>query len=140
MGKRNLKPELHKTILAYNIFEKWRLDAVGPLPMKSKGKCYILTTIDYVSRWAETKVVKHITTKEVAKFVYEDICCKFGVPFELISDQGPRFQAERMDYLCNKLKIKHNYTTPYYLQCNAMNESFNGEVVKILSKVTKYQG
>ena len=45
-----------------------------------------------------------------------------------------------MDYLCDKMNIRHNYTTPYYPQCNGLNERFNGELVKILSKVTQHQG
>ena len=120
-GSRTLKPELCKTILAYDVFEKWGIDAVGPLPITSRGKSYILTAVDYLSRWAEAKAVKQITAKDVAKFVYEDICCKFGMPLELLSDQGPGFRAELMDYLCDKMKIKHSFTTPYYPQCNGMN-------------------
>ena len=81
-----LNPELRKTILAFDVFEKWGIDAVGPLPITSRGKSYILTSMDYLSRWAEAKAVKQIAAKDVAKFVYEDICCKFGVPLELLSD------------------------------------------------------
>ena len=62
------------------------------------------------------------------------------MPLELLSDQGPSFKAELMDYLCDKMKIKHSFTTPYYPQCNGMNERFNGELMKILSKVTQHQG
>ena len=29
-GKRVLKPELRKTILAFDVFEKWGVDSVGP--------------------------------------------------------------------------------------------------------------
>ena len=84
--------------------------------------------------------MKQITAKDVAKFVYEDICCKFGVPLELLSDQGPGFRAELMDLLCGKMKMRHNFTTPYYPQCKGLNERFNGELAQILSKVTEHQG
>ena len=126
--------------MAYDILEKWGIDALGPLPVTTRGKSYILTAMDYLSRWAEAKAVKQISAKDVAKFVYEDICCKFGVPLELLSDQRPGFRVELMDYLCDKMNIRHNYTTPYYPQCNGLNERFNGELVKILSKVTQHQG
>ena len=86
-----MKPELRKTILAYDVFEKWRIDAMGPLPITGRGKSYILPAVDYLFRWAEARAVKQITAKDVAKFVDEDICCKFGVPLELLSDQGPGF-------------------------------------------------
>ena len=57
-GSRILKPELRKTILAYDVFEKWGIDVVGPLPITSRGKSYILIAMDYLSRWAEAKAVK----------------------------------------------------------------------------------
>ena len=44
-----------------------------------------------------------------------------------------------MQYICEKMKIKHNYTTPYYPQCNGLNERFNGELVQILTKVIEHQ-
>ena len=100
MVKRVLKPELRKTILAYDIFEKWGLDAIGPLPITGKRNVYILTAVDYLSHWAEAKAVRQITSKEMGKFVYEHICCKFGVPLELLStDRGPCFRGEMVDYL-----------------------------------------
>ena len=123
-----------------SLFKKWGIDAIGPLPVTSRGKVYILTAVDYLSRWAEAKATKQITAKDVSKFVYEDICCKFGVPLELLSDQGPGFNADLLDYLCDKMKITHKYTTPYYPQCNGLNERFNGELVHILTKVTEHHG
>ena len=121
------------TILAFDIFEKWRIDAIGSLPtITRRGKSYILTTGDYLSCWEEEATrVMQITAKDVSKFVYEDICFKFGVPLELLFDQGPGFMADLMDYLCEKMNIKHNYTTSYYPQCNDLNERFNGELVWI---------
>ncbi|MCO5579123.1 hypothetical protein L7F22_032975 [Adiantum nelumboides] len=139
-GKRVLKPELRKTIMAFDVFEKWGIDAIGPLPITSRGKSYILTALDYLSRWAKAIAVKQITAKDVAKIVYDEICCKFGVPLELLSDKGPGFRAKLLHFLCAKMKIRHQHTTPYYPQCNGLNERFNGEVVQIHSKVTEHQG
>ena len=93
-GKRVLKPEICKTILAFDIFEKWGIDAIGPLLLTSRGKCYILTAVDYLSYWAEASAVRQLIAKDVGKFVYEDICCKFGVPLELLSDQGRGFRGD----------------------------------------------
>ncbi|MCO5594211.1 hypothetical protein L7F22_048236 [Adiantum nelumboides] len=126
--------------MAFDVLEKWGIDAIGPLPITSRGKSYILTTMDYLSRWAEAIAVKQITAKDVAKFVYDEICCKFGVPLEVLSDKGPGFRAILLYFLCAKMKIRHQHTTPYHPQCNGLNERFNGELVQILSKVTEHQG
>ncbi|MCO5578415.1 hypothetical protein L7F22_032257 [Adiantum nelumboides] len=124
MASRVLRSEIRGTILAYDVFEKWGIDAIGPLPITARGKCYILTAVDYLSRWVEAKPVKQITSKDVAKFVYEDICCKFGMPLELLSDKGPGFRGELVDYLCEKLHVRRMFTTPYYPQCNGMNKRY----------------
>ncbi|MCO5584219.1 hypothetical protein L7F22_038143 [Adiantum nelumboides] len=114
--------------------------SLGPLPITSKGKNYILIAVDCLSTWPEAKAVRQITAKDVANFVYEEIGYKFGVPLELLSDQGPGFRAELLDFLCEKMKITRKFTTPYYPQCNGVNERFNGELVQILSKVREHQG
>ncbi|MCO5568364.1 hypothetical protein L7F22_022063 [Adiantum nelumboides] len=44
-------------IFAYGPFEKWGIDAIGPLPRTSTGKQYILTATDYMTRWAEAASV-----------------------------------------------------------------------------------
>ena len=66
-----MKLDLWKTILDFDIFEKWGIDVVGRLPITSRGKSYILTTMDYLSRWAKARFVKQITAKDVTKFVYD---------------------------------------------------------------------
>ena len=106
-GKPFLKQELCKTNLAFDIFEKWEIDAIGPLLVIGRGKCYILTAVDYLSCWAKASIVRQVIAKDKAKFVYEDICYKFGVPLELFSDQGPSFRGNLLQYLCEKMKITH---------------------------------
>ena len=46
---RILKPDVRKAMLAFDVFEKWGIDAVGPLPVTQRGKWYILTAVDYLS-------------------------------------------------------------------------------------------
>lgn len=64
MGSRILKPKMRKTILAFDIFEKWGIDAVGPITITQCGKCYILIAMDYLSRWVEVRVVKQVTANK----------------------------------------------------------------------------
>ena len=80
-------------------------------------------------------------SQDVAKFIYEDICCRFGMPLlELLSDNAQSFRSELVDYLCKKVKIRHSFTTPYYPQCNGLNERFNGELIRMLTKMTEHHG
>ena len=85
MGERRLVAEKQGIIMAYEAFEKWGLDAIGPLPKSTRGKKYIIVGIDYLTKWVEAKAVKEVNAHVVADFVYENICCRFGVPLLLIS-------------------------------------------------------
>ncbi|MCO5593379.1 hypothetical protein L7F22_047391 [Adiantum nelumboides] len=67
-------------IFAYGPFEKWGIDAIGPLPHTSTGKQYILIATDYMTRWAEAASVARITATNVSKFVLDYICSRFGTP------------------------------------------------------------
>ncbi|MCO5566459.1 hypothetical protein L7F22_020137 [Adiantum nelumboides] len=87
-----------------------------------------------MTRWAEATTSARITAKEVAKFVYESICCKFGVPLEILSDRGPGFRGDLVGELMKKLGIERRHSTPYYPHCNGLVEKVNGMICKIITK------
>ena len=66
-------------------FETWDIDFIGPFPKQGKrtGARYIITTTEYVTKWAKAEPV-HSCTKEVAaKFIYENIITRFRCPLSL---------------------------------------------------------
>ncbi|MCO5553797.1 hypothetical protein L7F22_007323 [Adiantum nelumboides] len=133
-GDRRLTYEPQTPILAHGPFEKWRIDAIGPLPRATSGKLYIIMGVDYMTRWAEATTTSRITAVEVAKFIFEHICCRFGVPLEILSDRGPGFRGDLVGELMKKLKIKRRHSTQYYPQCNGLVEKVNGMICKIITK------
>ncbi|MCO5562662.1 hypothetical protein L7F22_016290 [Adiantum nelumboides] len=90
--------------------------------------------VDYMTRWAEATTTSRITAVEVAKFIFENICCRFGVPLEILLDRGSGFKGDLVRELMKKLKIKWRHSTPYYPQCNGLVEKVNGMICKIITK------
>ena len=133
-GPRRLIAEPQNPIKVYGPFEKWGIDAIGPLPRTQSGKEYIIMGVDYMTRWAEAMPTKRITAKDVSQFIFECICSRFGTPLEILSDRGPGFRADLVGELMKKLKIERRHSTPYYPQCNGLVEKVNGIVCKILTK------
>ena len=74
-------------------FEKWELDFVGPINLESKKKRYILVCTDYVTKWVEAKAVPRATEQVVVDFLHEDIFTQFGIPREIVTDQGTQFTS-----------------------------------------------
>ena len=59
-----------------------------------------------MTRWVEAALVTRITAKDVGKFIFDNICCKFGTPLEIILDRDPGFRGELIGELTKRLKIK----------------------------------
>ncbi|GKD33905.1 reverse transcriptase domain-containing protein [Tanacetum coccineum] len=67
---------------------KWGIDIAGPFP-EGPGKVkFLIVAIDYFTKWIEAKAVATITGNQVKKFVWDNIVCRFGLPGEIISDNG----------------------------------------------------
>ena len=69
-------------------FEKWALDFIGPIHPPSQGKKYILVCTDYVTKWVEAKPLPRATEQTMVNFLFEEIFVRFGVPREIVTDQG----------------------------------------------------
>jgi hypothetical protein len=74
-------------------FEKCTLDFVGPIFPMSRKKSYILVCNDYATKWVEFKPLLHDNEQYVVDFLFEDIFTHFGVPREIVIDQGTQFTS-----------------------------------------------
>jgi IS30 family transposase len=115
-------------------FDKWALDFVGSISPMSRKKNYILVCTYFVTKWVEAKSLYQATEKSVVEFIYEDIFTHFGVPREIVTDQGAQFTSKLMKELIDKYGIKHCKSSPYHPQDNGQVESTNKVLEAILTK------
>ncbi|GJZ69958.1 reverse transcriptase domain-containing protein [Tanacetum coccineum] len=86
-------------------FYKWGIDIAGPFPEGPKKVKFLIVAIDYFTKWIEAKPVATITGSQIKKFMWDNIVCRFGLPGEIISDNGKQFQANPFKDWCEKLCI-----------------------------------
>ncbi|MCO5606090.1 hypothetical protein L7F22_060277 [Adiantum nelumboides] len=110
---------------------------MGPLLRTVNGKLYILVAIDYMTRWVEAQSIAKVNEKTVSKFVYTHICCRFGTPLEIVSDNGLGSRRGLLTEVCEELKISHRHSTPYYPQSNGLVEKANGIIAGIIRKMVE---
>ena len=69
------------------------IDFIGPFPIPAKriGARYIITTVEYVTKWVEEEPVDTCSSEIATKFIYENIITRFGCPITLISNQGSHY-------------------------------------------------
>ncbi len=95
-----------KNIPICDLFYRVALDIVGPLPETKDGNRYVLVTTDHYSKWCETRHVKDHDVATTARFLKEEIICKFGVPKFILMDNGGEWMA-KFDLMCKKYGITH---------------------------------
>lgn len=81
------------------MLEIWAIDFVGSfsIPSRRTGAHYIITTVKYVTKWAEAEAVETCSSEVAAKFIYKNIIVRFGCPMTLISNQGSHFMNKTID-------------------------------------------
>ena len=116
-------------------FKRVAIDLIGPItPASDKGHRYILTLVDYATRYPEAVPLKNIDTETVAEALL-DLYSRIGVPEEVLSDLGTQFVSECMQEVSRLLSIRRLTTTPYHPICNGLTEKFNGTLKKMLRRL-----
>ncbi len=79
----------------------------------------MLVAIDHYSKWCEAKAVADHGAKTAARFLEDEIICRYGVPRFVLTDNGGECAAE-FDTMCSDYHIHHQRTAPHWPQCNGM--------------------
>ena len=129
------KVPLGKVPIIDTPFKRIAVDLVGEIsPATSRGHRYILTVMDYATRYPEAVPLKRIDTTTIAEALVS-IFSRVGIPAEILSDQGTQFTANLMKEVSRLLSIKQLTTTPYHPQCNGLVERFNGTLKTMLKRM-----
>ncbi|GJW78156.1 reverse transcriptase domain-containing protein [Tanacetum coccineum] len=121
---RNLQQKL-TSITSPWPFYKWGIDISCPFP-EGQGKVkFLIVAIDYFTKWVEAKPVATITGNQVKKFFWDNIVCRFGLPGEIISDNGKQLRDNPFKDWCEKLNIKQRFASVKHPQTNGQVERAN---------------
>ena len=115
-------------------FAQWALDIIGPFPKTTRNKKYLLVGTDYFTKWVEAEPLANIRDVDVKKFLWKNIVTRFGIPHNLISDNGLQFDSKSFKRYCCELRITNRYSTLAYPQGNGQTETINKVIVSGLKK------
>ncbi|RKF55510.1 Uncharacterized protein K02A2.6, partial [Erysiphe neolycopersici] len=99
--------------------QRWGIDFTGPIL-----GYYLLNSIDYATCYASSRLFLN-TNHETIINPINNLIHIFGIPIEIISDNGSSFVATETKAFLNRLSIKYHQTTPYHPRTNGRCEKFN---------------
>jgi hypothetical protein len=108
-------------------------DLFGPMLAAGRQHKYILCITDAFTKYALVTAVENKEAETVAKAIFAEWFCKFGIPAQIHTDGGKEFVNKLSNELFTLLNVKHTKTTPAHPQCNAQVEVFNRTVKTYLA-------
>ena len=101
-------------------FERVAVDLVGPIqPVPERKNRYILTLMDYATRYPEAVLLPGIEAERVAKALF-NMFTRLGFLSEILTDLGSQFTPEVMKEVSRLLSIRMLNTTAYHPMCNGL--------------------
>jgi transposase InsO family protein len=80
--------------------------------------------MDYFNKWPEVYPIPDQEASAVADALVTDFFCRFGVPRELQSDQGRKFESRLMQEVLQRLGFGKTRTIPLHPQSDGMVERY----------------
>ena len=111
-----------------------QLDLHGPVTTFTSTGAFILIIVDSLTKHLTLKLLPDKTENSVAKQLL-DYCRVFGVPKDIITDNGPEFCNQVNNELCRLLGINHRLTATYHPQTNGLSEEINQTIQDHIQKV-----
>ena len=134
MARRGPRAPLVPMPIIGEPFERIAMDIVGPLPRTASGKRFILVISDYATRYPEAYAMGTVTAPAIAEKLI-DFFSRYGVPKEILTDQGSNFMSELLKEIYRLLGVKSIRTSPYHPQTDGLVERYNQTLKMMLRKV-----
>ncbi|GKD29393.1 reverse transcriptase domain-containing protein [Tanacetum coccineum] len=88
-------------------FSHW----IGPLPMAPRGLQFLEIAVEHFMKWIEAKPLTTINERQVEKFIWEYVVCRFRVPRMISSKEEKHFKEGMFANLCKGLKITQSFSS-----------------------------
>ena len=133
VATRNPKVCLQPMPIIDEPFSRIAMDIIGPLDRSKNGNKYVLVLCDYATRYPEAVPLKNVDAEATSEAITE-VFTRFGIPREVLTDQGSNFMSELLGEVFSLLDISHIKTSRYHPQTDGLVERFNGTLKTMLRK------
>ncbi|CAL9022213.1 unnamed protein product, partial [Prunus brigantina] len=120
-------------------FAQWGLDLIGTMPQGKGQVKYDVVAVDYFTKWwgivdRRGVTLATITAAKMEDFIWTHICCQFGIPYAIITDNGRQFDSKLFRQFFARLKINMFFALSAHRQSNGQVEAINKIIKKLLNR------
>ncbi len=94
------------------------IDFAGPF----QGKMFLII-VDAHSKWPEVIIMSSTTAEKTIEALFT-FFSRYGLPEQLVSDNGPQFTSQEFETAMKQQGIKHIRSAPYHPSTNGLAERF----------------
>ena len=120
----NTRSPLHPLPCVSEPFQKIAFDLVGPLPRSTSGFKYILTVMCLYTKFPDAIPLRRVDNITVLEAMV-DVFSRYGIPSEILTDQGSVFTSKLTKQLNQSFGIHHVKTSPYHPQSDGALERWH---------------
>ncbi|RDX89909.1 hypothetical protein CR513_28304, partial [Mucuna pruriens] len=126
--RRNTQGVAKAVALYYNIL------AIPQVGCGYPGPLFNGIEIDKVLDCGEPEPVATISAKRIKHFYWKKKICWFGLPTEIVSNNGTQFAFRSIANFCAQLKIRQLFTSVEHPQSNSQAKAANKVILRGLRK------
>jgi hypothetical protein len=89
---------------------------LADLPKAKEGYQYICLMIDSFSQWCECVSLQSQDTAHVAKVLYNELFCRYGLPSSILSDRGQNCMSKLTSSLSTLFEVTRIRTSSFHPQ------------------------
>ena len=93
---------------------------------------HILVITDHFTRYVQAIFTSLQTAKCTAQNLWDKFIVHYGLPEEILTDQGCNFESDLLKALCEIAQVKKIRTSGYHPQTNGQCEHFNATLINML--------
>ncbi len=140
--KHAVKPNVKslREELSGSPFGRVTFDVIGPLPITVKHNRFIITMIDYFSKWAEAFALPNHKAETVADSIIKWWIAHHGIPVRIHSDNTLAFRGYVVTQVKKMLSMKGTFTTLYRPQSNCLCDRMNQTIENIIKCTVREEG
>ena len=111
-------------------FAWWGLDLLRTFVVGTNQNKYLIVAVDYFTKWIEAEALAKIIAQNVLRFYKRNNLARFGIPQEIVTDNGTQFTDCTFHEFITKLGTTQHLASVEHPQTNGQAETTNMVILR----------